>query len=383
MYNILVVEESRDSAETIRELILETVEQARIILATDENEVEETLKTYDVDIITLSLLMPEGKNILEKLTEQQIRMEIPVIVSSTAKDMAGIQAALDLGATNYFIRSKDREYMKMILGMVMNNTLSHYEKKKELRTIRRSMDNEFKLAGLLQKSMLSIHGSKLTEELEIESYFRPAQNISSTLFDFKKMDKANWIFMVDSKGNHMIHLMVSMLLKAVFNEGINRSERPSEIMNDMNRRLYALYPDMEVPLASCFIGKLENRILTYASAGFPNPELLSSDKESKAFVANTHMLGFDEDVCYKDDIHVLAEGDCILIHTDGLYRNNEEEDFDPEEAMQACRPHCLEEKNLRAVMESILDIFLEKESKKREDFAMAILRVRRRETGAY
>lgn len=376
MYNVLIIEESREAAGIVRELIAETVADSRILVATQMEEVRESLKTYDVDIAALNLMMPGSDVIFDELMEEGSRLDIPVIVSSSAKDMQGIQQALDRGATNYFIRSSDRQYMKMILGMVMNNTLSHYENKRELRALRRSMDNEFKIAGLLQKSMLSIHSSKSTEELEIHSYFRPAQNISSTLFDFKRIDRKNWIFMVDSKGNHMIQLMVSMLLKAVFNEGINRSDSPSEIMNDMNRRLHGLYPDMEVPFASCFVGKLENRILTYASAGFPNPEILSMKaKETEVFSANTHMLGFDEDVCYKDDIHVLSEGDCLLIHTDGLYRNNEEEDFDPQEAMRDCRPDCLAEKNLSEIMQTLLKIFVGEESKKRADFAAAILRI--------
>lgn len=377
VYNVLIIEESRETAGIVKELILETVADTRIIVAIGREEVEETLKTYDIDLITLNLMIPEAQTVFENLMEEEIRVNIPVIVNASAKDMQCIQQALDNGATDYFIRSLDRQYMKMILGMVMNNTLSYYENKRELRSIHKNMDNQFKIAGLLQKSMLSIHSSKSTEELEIHSCFRPAQNISSTLFDFKRIDRKNWIFMVDSKGNHMIQLMVSMLLKAVFNEGINRSDSPSEIMNDMNRRLHGLYPDMEVPFASCFVGKLENRILTYASAGFPNPEILSlKAEETEVFAANTHMLGFDEDVCYKDDIHVLSEGDCLLIHTDGLYRNNEEEDFDPQKAMRDCRPECLGEKNLSEIMQEVLKIFVEEESKKRADFAAAILRIR-------
>lgn len=379
MYNILVIEESKETSKMVKEILQESVPESRVLVAKDSDQAMETLKTYDIDIITLSLTMPQegGHELLQELLSSEFS-DIPIIVNSAAKDMDGIDRALKAGAVNYFIKSVKRDYIQMIMSMVVRNALEHYEEKRELNYIKRLLDNEFKVAGLLQKSMLSIYNNRQTDDVEIRAFFKPSQNISSALFDFKKVDRKNWFFMVDSKGNNMIQLMVSMLLKAVFNEGINRSDSPGEIMTAMNRKLHELYPDMEVPFSSCIIGKIENRILTYSNAGFPNPEFMAeSSEDKKKFNVNWHMLGFDEDTYYMDYIHVLNPDDCLLLYTDGLYKNREEsEEFKPEEAMESILDSYKKESNIGDILQTILEEFIDENSSRREDVALALIRVK-------
>lgn len=380
MYNILIIEENKETSKMIKEILQESVPESRMLVARDRMQAMETLNTYDIDIITLSLTMPDdaGHHILEEILSGEYK-EIPVIVCSTAKDMNGIDKALKKGAVNYFIKSVHRDYIRMIMSMVVRNALEYHEEKRELNYIKKLFDNEFKVAGLLQKSMMSIHSNRQTEEAEVRTFFKPAQNISSALFDFKKRDQKNWFFMVDAKGNNMIQLMVSIMLNAVFNEGINRSDSPGEIMTAMNRRLHELYPAMEVPFASCIIGKIENRILTYSNAGFPNPEFMAKgSKERKKFTAHWHMLGFDEDTYYMDYIHVLDPDDCLMLYTDGLYKNREnDEDFEAEKVLEKILDSYETESNLGEVLQMILEAFIDEGSSgRKEDVTLALIRVK-------
>lgn len=379
MHNILIIEENKETSTMIKEILKESVPESRILVARSRMQAVETLNTYDIDIITLSLTMPDdaGHHILEEILSGEYR-NIPVIVNSTAKDMDGIDRALKKGAVNYFIKSVHREYIRMIMSMVVRNALEYYEEKKELNYIKRLFDNEFKVAGLLQKSMMSIHSNRQTDEAEVRTFFKPARNISSALFDFKKIDQKSWFFMVDAKGNNMIQLMVSMMLNSVFNEGVNRSDSPGEIMTAMNNRLHELYPQMEIPFASCIVGKIENRILTYANAGFPNPEFMSEGtKERKKFTAHWHMLGFDEDTYYMDYIHVLNENDCLMLYTDGLYKNRQEdEEFEAEKVLEEILDSYENKSNLGEVLQRILEAFIDENSSKKEDLTLALIRIK-------
>lgn len=378
MYNILLVEENIEMAGTIKEIMKESIPQSRIMITSTGEEMWKALKTYDIDIISLSLSLPEneGCQLLEQLPLEESYATIPIIVSSTAKDMDKIKKALTMGASDYFIKSLHRDYMSMIISMVLKNTLELSEQKRELEILKRVSDNEFKIAGFLQKSMLSIYNNKETPEIELKAYHKPVKNISSTLFDFKRVNNKNWFFMVDSKGNNMIQLMISILLRAVFNEGINRSDSPGEVMTEMNRQLFQLYPDMEVPFSSCIIGKIENHILTYSNAGFPHPEILSEDNREARLSDNWHMLGFDEDTYYIDYMHILKPEECLLLYTDGLLKNKKDEEFKPEEAMEDIRNNYKKRFSLNNILNGVLEAFYEKNLPQQEDVSLAILKMK-------
>lgn len=378
MYNILIIEEDKDTAYLIKE-ILEEMISARFILARGRAEAMETLQTYHLDIITLSLTAPNGEGyiLLQQILEDPENEDIPIIVSAKARDMEGIKEALKMGATNYFIKSINREYMGMILNMVMMNTLEHYEQRKEFKTLQKNLSHEFKIAGLLQKSMQSLYSNRQTSEVEMKAYFKPAHNISSALFDFKKIQDKSWFFVVDAKGNTMIQLMISILLKAIFNEGINQLQMPGQMMTEMNKRLYQLSSEMEVPLVSCILGKIENKTLTYSNAGFPNPFFLTpTGEDSRKFSSNWHMLGFDEETYYIDYEHPLKEGDCLLMHTEGLYRNKSDELFKPEEAFHRVNQNYEKDCSLDQVMDHILREFIDEELEEKEDFSVVLLRIK-------
>ena len=103
---ILVVEDDEFLVDIITSRI--SVEQAfEVIQAKNGEQAIEKLGRYKIDLVLLDLIMPkvDGFVFLEKMRQNDIYQNIPVIVLSNVGDQEKIDQCTSLGITDYLIKA--------------------------------------------------------------------------------------------------------------------------------------------------------------------------------------------------------------------------------------------------------------------------------------
>ena len=85
-----------------------TKEGYEVKIAVDGVQLMEILKSYIPNLIILDLLMPkkDGFEVLKEVKADQKLKKIPIIIASNLGQQNDIQQVIDLGATDYLVKSE-------------------------------------------------------------------------------------------------------------------------------------------------------------------------------------------------------------------------------------------------------------------------------------
>ena len=125
MYTILVVDDTLFNRKLMLEVLETKIDNARYLQAEDGIEAIEIVKTNEVDLVILDLMMPNknGYEVLKELKNNPLYSDIPIIVNSSVTDMDSIKQTLEMGAVDYFTKPLTPEQMEVIIPLKVNNTL--------------------------------------------------------------------------------------------------------------------------------------------------------------------------------------------------------------------------------------------------------------------
>ena len=102
MYTILVVDDTLFNRKLMLEVLETKIDNARYLQAEDGIEAIEIVKTNEVDLVILDLMMPNknGYEVLKELKNNPLYSDIPIIVNSSVTDMDSIKQTLEMGAVD-------------------------------------------------------------------------------------------------------------------------------------------------------------------------------------------------------------------------------------------------------------------------------------------
>ena len=105
MKKILIAEDDKFLANAYRVKLSKA--DFEIKLASDGEELLETLKTFVPDLILLDLVMPkkDGFAVLQELKSMDAYKNIPIIVASNLGQKEDVDKAKKLGANDYVVKS--------------------------------------------------------------------------------------------------------------------------------------------------------------------------------------------------------------------------------------------------------------------------------------
>ena len=121
MVKILVAEDDKFLASAYRVKL--SSEGYEIKMASDGQEALDIMETFTPDVILLDLIMPvkDGFSVLEELKKNDKWKNIPVIVASNLGQKEDIDKSMQLGATDYFVKSDMHiDRLNKIILMVRN-----------------------------------------------------------------------------------------------------------------------------------------------------------------------------------------------------------------------------------------------------------------------
>lgn len=331
-YNILIADDVFVNRKLMKSIMSKKL--GNLVFYEAENGVEalKIIEENEIDLIILDLMMPEkdGYEVLEELKSSNMYKDIPVIVNSALGDLESIEKTLEIGAFDYFTKPLSKEQMEIILPLKVKNVIMYYEQKKLVNELNEKITDELKNANVFQNIMLPKSSS--TKNIELYSRYFPSIEIGGDFYECVRVDDSVWFMIADVTGHGIAAAMVSSMLKVFFHGFIKYfSYSPKEVLNNMNKMVIDMMGSDENTnyiVFTAFIGCIKDKKLTYANAGQPYPILYNKEKNSvKMLEQNGFIVGFHEEAEYENDCVEFAEGDSILVYTDGLFSKGKNGDF--------------------------------------------------------
>lgn len=105
MSKILIIEDDVSLQKTLQEYLM--AENFKVFCAYDGEEGLQKVNAEKPDIVLLDIVLPKinGYEVLRKIKKNPKTNKIPVILLTNLADMRDVEKALDLGATNYLVKS--------------------------------------------------------------------------------------------------------------------------------------------------------------------------------------------------------------------------------------------------------------------------------------
>ncbi|WP_129597228.1 PP2C family protein-serine/threonine phosphatase [Anaerophilus nitritogenes] len=319
-YNILIVDDVMLNRKLMRKVLSNTSGKFSFYDAENGQEAIDILKKEDIDLVILDLMMPikDGYEVLADMKKQDRYKDIPVIVNSAITDMDSIKKTLELGATDYFTKPITPDQMEVIIPLKSMNVLKYYEQKKALKKINKKIQEELKIASMLQKYL--IKGNKNSAIMDTYTHYISCDEVGGDLYDYIELEDEFWFMIADIKGHGVAAAMVSTMLKALFNSIIKYGKNPNHVLEEMNTTFCNMTDNKTDLSFSAFVGVIKENILTYANAGHPYPIIIHSDtKECKLLKLNGRLMGIFDDIQYNNGQVSIQKDDILLVYTDGLY----------------------------------------------------------------
>ena len=178
--------------------------------------------------------------------------------------------------------------------------------------------------------MQTVHRAFLPSEmpsipgLDIAAFSRPAQSSGGDYFDFFQFsDGANGLAVADAMGHGLSASLLMSNLQAAFRTLVPLSNSPAEVLQRLNQ--FYLHNIHFTTFATAFMARLTpgSLRLDYSNAGQNPPLLVRQGNGSPRWLAPTGAaVGVIEDYQIHSESVELAEGDVLVVYTDGVVEAN-------------------------------------------------------------
>jgi serine phosphatase RsbU (regulator of sigma subunit) len=297
----------------------------------------EQLERRPIDVVISDFLMP-GMNGIELLKEvKKIQPDSArLLLTGYADKENAIKAINEVGIYHYLEKPWDNDALLNIVRRALEEkslrrelTVKIHEldalfnRHGELEAKHRFLEKELEMAAKVQRSMLPKHFPEVTG-FRFANLYQPCETIGGDFFDIvvKGANEDEAVLLVADVIGHGVQAALStMLLKSVFRESVSDIDRPVDLLDEMNRRLYAVLPSGMNAAAAVFFLSSSSPEISYANAGLPYPFVLrANEKRVDEIVLAGAPLGLIEPglLPYECRKIVTREADVMLSGSDGL-----------------------------------------------------------------
>jgi serine phosphatase RsbU (regulator of sigma subunit)/anti-sigma regulatory factor (Ser/Thr protein kinase) len=264
-----------------------------------------------VDVDTLELDSPA----LRQLKAAGTKLVVPLV---TQGELIGL---LSLGP-----RLSERDYSgddRRLLDMLAGHAAPAVrvgqlvrEQEKEL-VARERIEQELHVAQLIQQQFLPKRVPDLPS-WHIAAFYRPARTVGGDFYDFIDLpDGRVFIVVGDVTDKGVPAALVMASTHSILRASATRLESPGEVLKRANDVLYEDIPaHMFVTCLAVVLEPATGR-LTYANAGHDLPYVRTRDGVHE-LRATGMPLGLMAGMSYEEKTAVLAPGDSLLLHSDGI-----------------------------------------------------------------
>jgi sigma-B regulation protein RsbU (phosphoserine phosphatase) len=159
-------------------------------------------------------------------------------------------------------------------------------------------------------------------EFRLASLYWPCETLGGDFYDLAWRRDCAVLLVADVMGHGAEAALITMLVKAAFQETAESTGEPGELLTQMNARLHRILPDRVFVAATAAGLDLEGSEVHLANAGLPHPFVLhASERRVEEVRLDGRPLGLfggdRQSTCGVRRLS-LAPGDVLLIASDGI-----------------------------------------------------------------
>lgn len=175
-------------------------------------------------------------------------------------------------------------------------------------------------AARIQQSLLPVRPPSF-RGYRFAHLYRPSEVLGGDFFDFFETGKCLVIVVCDVIGHGVEAALATMLMKEVFEESVEVTREPVQLLATMNARLHRFLPEGMFVAAAIVKMCLRCPDVQFSNAGLPYPFVLRNAQDCVEQVEiGGFPLGLFKDVAVPYQVRTvsLAPGDVLLVGSDGI-----------------------------------------------------------------
>jgi serine phosphatase RsbU (regulator of sigma subunit)/anti-sigma regulatory factor (Ser/Thr protein kinase) len=316
---VLVVDDNADMREYVAGLLAEDYVVER---AVDGLDALERIGRARPDLVLTDVMMPnmDGFGLLERLRADPMTVEIPVVMVSARAGEDGVVEGLDAGADDYLVKPFSARELRARVRVNL-----------ELHRVRQAVRQEVEereraIADQLQRSLLPAASFEL-EHLELATYYAPGvvgTQVGGDWYDVIEISPVRTALVIgDVMGRGVAAASVMGQLRSAVRALARLDIPPGELVGELDGIVQELGRSQ---IVTCFYAVFDahQRVLTYASAGHMPLFVVGADGVIHRSTAAGPPLGAGS-TGQTTQQHELAEGDTVVLYTDGLVERRDQD----------------------------------------------------------
>jgi len=197
--------------------------------------------------------------------------------------------------------------------------------KEELERWRGRQEEDLEAARLTQQAILPARLPVL-EGWDFGAEYRPLMRIGGDIYDWVKgSDGSLLVWMSDATGHGASAALLTTLSKLLFRHAAAENGNAAGIgnaaglMDYVEREFQAVFKGRTFMTAACLVLSPGRGRVTFCGAGQPPLLVMRRSGEVESIRSARPPLGLNKAACSIEESRELAEGDGVLLYTDGLY----------------------------------------------------------------
>jgi len=311
---VLLVDDAPTNIQLVNSILKENY---RIRVATNGAKALELAKgTPAPDLILLDIVMPEmdGYEVCARLKAAPETRDIPVIFLTGQTDTEDETRGFEVGAVDYI----HKPFSPPIVKARVQTHLVLRGMREQLAQQLRAIRSELETARQIQSSILPREIPQI-EGLDIAARYVPMTAVAGDFYDFIKVDeKRLGVLVADVSGHGMPAALISSMLKIALAAQSARARDAAGVLLGLNQALCGKFQGHYITAAYALVD-MEKKSICYAGAG--HPPLLVRDRlagSTREIMENGLFLGFFPEASYSAVEVPFAEGDWVVLYTDGI-----------------------------------------------------------------
>jgi phosphoserine phosphatase RsbU/P len=253
-------------------------------------------------------------NILFLRRERHIELRVLRIVFLTILVYTAVDNLFNIRVLPLGANLEHAGFLVMCIGLGYVAVHHFFSTEKKLLAI----EQEVEIARRIQQSNLP-GNLRAPGNLDIAARYVPMSTVAGDFYDIQMKEESGvGILIADVSGHGVGAALIGSMLKVAFASQAECLSDPARVLTEINRILRGKMEESFVTACSFFIDTVNGRV-HYANAGHPPPFLWrSSKKEMSRFPLGGAILGPFPELGYENTSFDLAEGDRLVLYTDGI-----------------------------------------------------------------
>ncbi len=323
-FNILSIDDEMDMQALLQQKFRRQIRKGELkfsYAANGQEGLDFLIAHPEINMALVDINMPvmDGLTFLNEVAKLN-RHTLKIVIMSAYGDMRNIRQAMNRGAFDFINKPIDFSDLETTIQKTQERIEYLKNQQQELRRLTQ-MENEIKAAAQIQFSLLpQINGSlKSYPQVEIGSFIKPARFVGGDFYDVFSLDDTHLGFLIADVSGKGISAAAFMLVShTAISIYAHQQKESNKVLQWTNN--YLEYDNKECMFTTTFYGVLNVKTgrFVYSNGGH-NPPLLVHDADiSNLEKTHNSALGIIGDSVYNKKEIQLADGDLMVMYTDGV-----------------------------------------------------------------